>query len=138
MTTLLNGARHEPLLVLHLCAGKWLIGVERASSGGERLGQGSWVTLDGVAEYHGETAMQPSRQTRGAVEVQHPRAVKPLEGLCSLKSFTFSSSGYVAVDDLDKREAQDIKRHYAACEDLLRNVRASMAGIAPPLVVVPG
>jgi hypothetical protein len=126
----LNGAAETPppwLLVLS--GGKWLLGRPQGSDGPA-------IILAPVFEYVGAVMVRPSAERRGAVDIQVHRNAAPLCGLVSLKGVRVVPSSIVPLADLDPKEARDIIRAAEQCETLLGSLRADMAGIVKPRIVV--
>jgi hypothetical protein len=97
---------------------------------------GGFRTLSQVFEIQRAIVARPSVQRHGATDIQIPTMVLPVSGLISLERLTFSvTTPVVRVRDLERREASDIERAYAQCEDLVRTLRADLAGVRPALVV---
>lgn len=130
VTRLLNGAAkpEAPALGLYLCSGRWFIGF------GANDDAGRWVLRDPCI-YNGGTLMKRSAEHRETVEIHHPKDVSTVDGLCSLKEIPITPDATVMLAELDRREAKEIEARYHACQDLIRNGRAQLAGITPALIV---
>lgn len=111
-------------LVLVLSGSTWFLGRE-----------GVYPTLLDPCEYHG--LVQQRATDNGMTELRIVRVVQPVEALSSVRAIQVAGPRIELVD-LSAEDRQDITRRYEACLGMMQSMRAQQAGIAPPLLLLPG